>query len=125
MSNKRIIICDDDEGILDMLTLVLEDSGYQVIAEANSLNLYQLIETEQPDLLLVDLWMPVLSGDQVVRRLKANVDTKNLPVIVISASTDGHKIAAEAGADSYIAKPFDIDELVDTVQSYLEKRMAS
>lgn len=125
MSNKKILICDDDEGILDMLTLVLEDSGYQVIAEANSLNLHQLIETEQPDLLLVDLWMPVLSGDQVVRRLKSNADTKILPVIVISASTDGQKIATEAGADCYISKPFDIDELVGTVQDFLEKRMAS
>ncbi|WP_462264941.1 response regulator [Mucilaginibacter sp.] len=120
MSAKKILICDDDEGILDMLTLVLEDSGFEVIAESNSLNVYQQIETHQPDLLLIDLWMPVLSGDQVVKQLKQNPDTQFLPVLVISASTDGRKIAEEARADGFIAKPFDLDKLINQVQSTTE-----
>ncbi len=121
MTNKKIIVCDDDEGILDMLTFVLEDSGYNVIAEPNSLNVLQLVKKERPDLLMVDLWMPVLSGDQVVKRLKAEDSTRNIPVIVISASTDGKKIAYEAGADRYIAKPFDIDQLIDKVQEAIQQ----
>ncbi|WP_345949101.1 MULTISPECIES: response regulator transcription factor [unclassified Mucilaginibacter] len=118
--NKKILVCDDDEGILDMVSFVLEDSGYDVIPERNSLNVYSLIEKEQPDLLLLDLWMPVLSGDQVLRVLKSNPQTKGLPVIVISASTEGKKIAEEAGASSFIAKPFDIDQLVNRVQHMLQ-----
>jgi CheY-like chemotaxis protein len=117
--NKTIMICDDDAGILEMIVIILEDSGYHVIAEQNSVNLYQLIELEKPALLLLDLWMPVLSGDQVLMHLRSNPETQDLPVIVLSASTDGAKIAKDAGANGYIAKPFDIDDLLDRVENIL------
>jgi DNA-binding response OmpR family regulator len=117
--NKTIIICDDDEGILEMLAIILEDSGYNVIAEQNSLNLYNLIEQKKPDLLLLDLWMPVLSGDQVLLHLRSQPATKTLPVIVLSASTDGPEIASKAGATDYIAKPFDIDQLLTGINGIL------
>ena len=113
------MICDDDAGILEMLAIILEDSGYQVIAEQNSLNLYSLIEKTMPDLLLLDLWMPVLSGDQVLVHLRSQPETATLPVIVLSASTDGPEIASKAGATSYIAKPFDIDHLLDGIEGVL------
>lgn len=119
MTNKKILICDDDEGILDMVSFILEDSGYDVIPERNSMNVYSLIVKERPDLLLLDLWMPVLSGDQVLKTLKSNPETSNLPVIVISASTEGQKIAHEAGASDFLAKPFDIEQLVNRVQVML------
>lgn len=119
MNNKKILVCDDDEGILDMVSFVLEDSGFEVIPEKNSMNVYSLIEKEHPDLLLLDLWMPVLSGDQVLKVLKSSPATKSLPVIVISASTEGQRIAEEAGASSFLAKPFDIDQLVKRVQKML------
>lgn len=117
--NKKILICDDDEGILDMLALILEDAGFDTISEISSLNVYKLIENEQPDLLLLDLWMPVLSGDQVLRMLKLNQVTSSLPVIVISASMEGKNIAALAGANDFIGKPFDINELIRKVQNQL------
>jgi DNA-binding response OmpR family regulator len=117
--SKKVLICDDDEGILDMLAMILEDAGFETISEINSLNVNKLIEQEQPDLLLLDLWMPVLSGDQVLKMLKKNPETSNLPVIIISASIEGEKIATEAGANNFIAKPFDLDELIDKVQELL------
>ncbi|QJD98426.1 response regulator [Mucilaginibacter robiniae] len=117
---KKIVICDDDEGILDMLVLALESDEYLIIPEQNSLNLYSLIEQEKPDLLLLDLWMPVLSGDQVLRSLRSNLQTQSLPVVVMSASTDGPTIAANAGATDYIAKPFDLDQLNDKVNQVLQ-----
>jgi CheY-like chemotaxis protein len=120
MMSKKVLVCDDDEGILDMVSFVLEDSGFEVIPESNSLNVYNLIEKEKPDLLLLDLWMPVLSGDQVLKILRSNPKTKYLPVIVISASTEGQKIAQEAGASAFIAKPFDIDQLINRVELILQ-----
>ncbi|WP_225976280.1 response regulator [Mucilaginibacter ginsenosidivorax] len=119
MSNKTILICDDDEGILDMLELILEETGYRIIPVKNSLHIYEEIEKENPDLILLDLWMPVLSGDQVLRTLRKNPETKSLPVIVISASREGEKIANDAGADLFLAKPFDLDNLVTTVQEII------
>lgn len=115
----KILICDDDEGILDLLELILKEEGYEAIAEINSLNLAGLIDREQPDLLVLDLWMPVLSGDQVLRTIRDDPQTQTLPVIVISASGDGRNIAMNAGANDFLAKPFDLDQLVNRVKTLL------
>ncbi|MDQ7949391.1 MAG: response regulator [Pedobacter sp.] len=106
MNKKKILICDDDEGILDMLELILEDTGHQIIAEKDSLKVKTILEDQNPDLIVLDLWMPVLSGDQVLRSLRAKEATKNLPVIVISASRDGQEIAFDAGATDFYSKAF-------------------
>lgn len=115
----KIMICDDDEGILDLLELVLRDEGYETIPEINSLNVSQIVDREHPDLLLLDLWMPVLSGDQVLRTLRDNPKTRKLPVIIISASNDGKSIAMNAGATDFVSKPFDLDKLVNRVKNLL------
>jgi CheY-like chemotaxis protein len=119
MQAKRILICDDDPGILDMLELILDETGHQIIPEANSLNVRALMEREKPDLVVLDLWMPMLSGDQVLRVIRENPVTREIPVIVISASTDGKEIAKRAGASDYLAKPFDVDQLLSMVGGYL------
>jgi len=120
MENKKILICDDDEGILDMLELILEDTGYAIIPEKNSLNVKNIVEKQCPDLILLDLWMPVLSGDQVLTILRSDPKTMNLPVIVISASQEGKQIAADAGASGFLSKPFDFNELIDAIKTYLD-----
>lgn len=116
----KILICDDDEGILDLVELVLKEEGYEVIPEINSLNVANLVGSEHPDLVVLDLWMPVLSGDQVLRNLRNDPTTKNLPVMVISASGDGKTIAMNAGANDFIPKPFDLDQLLGRVKALLE-----
>jgi len=118
-NNKRIIICDDDEGILDVLQLILEETGHTIIPEINSLNIKSLIDRQMPDLIIVDLWMPVLSGDQILQMIRNHPDYKHLPVIVISASRDGKQIADNAKATAFIAKPFDYDQLLQTVEEIL------
>ncbi|MDY0904992.1 response regulator [Pedobacter sp. CFBP9032] len=118
---KKILICDDDEGILDMLEMVFEDSPYTIIAEQNSLNVKGLVESQSPDLVVLDLWMPVLSGDQVLKILRKNPSTEDLPVIIISASREGQQIASKAGASGYISKPFDFDELMNMVDRLINQ----
>ena len=117
MSSKTILICDDDEGILDMLEVILAESGFEAVPVKNSLHIYDEIARKQPDLILLDLWMPVLSGDQVIRALRKSPQTKDVPVIVISASREGEHIASAAGATDFIAKPFDLDLLVHKVKT--------
>jgi DNA-binding response OmpR family regulator len=112
----KILICDDDEGILDLVDMVLSEEGFDTVAEINSLNLSARIEREKPDVLVLDLWMPVLSGDQILRALRQQTATHNLPVLVISASSDGKTIAMNAGANDYLPKPFDLDQLVKRVK---------
>ncbi|MCJ8209253.1 response regulator [Mucilaginibacter sp. RS28] len=120
MSKKKVLVCDDDTGILEMLELALESDETVIITESNSLNVIPLIEKEKPDLILLDLWMPVLSGDQILRAIRQQTDTQSLPVIIISASLDGAKIARENGANDFLAKPFDIDELFNRVCKQIE-----
>lgn len=119
-NNKKILICDDDEGILDMMEMIFEDSPYTIIPEQNSLNVKSIIEKQSPDLVLLDLWMPVLSGDQVLKSLRKDPLTKDLPVIIISASREGQQIAIAAGATGFISKPFDFDELMNMVKDYIQ-----
>ncbi|UKT64888.1 response regulator [Pedobacter mucosus] len=119
MSNKKILICDDDAGILDVLELILEETGHIIIPEINSLNVRSVIDKQKPDLIILDLWMPVLSGDQILHMIRRTAEYKDLPVIIISASRDGEQIAFDSSATAFIAKPFDYDNLVGTVQKIL------
>ena len=119
MDNKKIMVCDDDQGILDVLQMLLESEGYDVITEINSTNLIKEIRSQIPDLLLLDLWMPVLSGDQVLKTIRATEEFENLPVIVLSASVDGSIIAGDAGATDFVPKPFDMDDLIGKIKSLL------
>jgi CheY-like chemotaxis protein len=116
--NKTILICDDDQDILEMLVLVLETYGYHAIAESNSPNLFNTIRKEHPGLVIIDLWMPLMTGDEVVKQLRQSPETEKLPVIVISASMDGKETAANAGANHFISKPFDIVNLIDKIEQY-------
>ncbi len=117
MSGKKILVCDDDEGITEMLKLLLDDEGYEVSIEMNSVNLLKRLEVEKPDLVLLDIWMPVLSGDQVLRNIKATPSLSRIPILMYSASTEGKNIAKAAGADGFIAKPFDVNKLLAMIKS--------
>ncbi|MES2448880.1 MAG: response regulator transcription factor [Bacteroidota bacterium] len=120
MKNKKILVCDDDQGILEMLELILEDEGYQVVIEPKSVNALKRIEQEKPDLILLDIWMPVISGDQILRSLKSDTEKAKIPVLMYSASTDGKVIAKAAGADGYLEKPFDIEVLLANIDDLIK-----
>ena len=119
MKNKTILICDDDEGIIKILCLILKNFGFSIISEKNSLNIFSMIERSQPDLLLLDLWMPALNGDEIIRNLKSKPATRNIPIILISASPGANSLAAETGADGFLAKPFQLNELIGLIENKL------
>lgn len=121
MKDKKILVCDDDQGILEMLELLLEEDGYQVVLEPNSVNALKTIERESPDLILLDIWMPMISGDQILRALRDNSEISATPVLMYSASTDGRNIAESCGADSFISKPFDLNILLQEIEELLHK----
>lgn len=114
-----ILICDDDEGIADVTKIVLEDKGYQVESCSNGEDVLKMVAKKIPKLLLIDLWMPGMNGDEVTRQLKENPKTKNIPVIVISANKETDSISKSAGADGSISKPFEIKDLEDIAEKYM------
>ena len=117
MTGKKIFILDDDRDILDSMRMVLEFKGYQVLTSAHAENLSSISEKE-PDLLLIDLWMSGVDGSDICRQLKDNIQTKHIPVIIISANANVKELSYTCKADGYISKPFEIDELLSTVQQY-------
>ncbi|AZB29361.1 MULTISPECIES: response regulator [Chryseobacterium] len=118
-NNKKIMVCDDDQGILDVIQMLLETENFTVYTEVHSPNLISSIKLHSPDLLLLDLWMPFMAGDELLKTIRHNDDIKNLPVIVLSASVDGSDIAEDAGANAFIAKPFDMNDLISKVKGLL------
>lgn len=118
-NTKKIMVCDDDQGILDVIQMLLETENFTVYTEVHSPNLISSIQLHSPDLLLLDLWMPFLAGDELLKTIRLNEEIKNLPVIVLSASVDGSDIAQDAGANAFIAKPFDMNDLISKVRSLL------
>lgn len=116
--NKRILVVDDDLAILEAVQLILEDYGYDVVTRDRGITILQDIRKYRPDLLLLDLWLPAVDGNQITKKLKTNRKTQNLPIILFSASNEVEPIAKAAGADAFLAKPFNIDDLIWLIEKY-------
>ncbi|MCL7987606.1 response regulator [Sphingobacterium sp. lm-10] len=117
---KKILVVDDNEGILDVLSIILEGEGYevqQIIEPEKVLNL----GSDLPDLILLDIWMSGADGRVICRHLKDQPKTKHVPVLLMSANKDIAEIAEEASADGYIAKPFEMEELIEMVGRFVNK----
>ncbi|MGI8419689.1 MAG: response regulator [Candidatus Levyibacteriota bacterium] len=118
MNKKKILITDDDPAIKDALKQILEDEGYGVETTADGSSVIKM-HKELPDLLLLDIWMSGIDGRDICRELKSHEKTKHIPIIMVSAIKDTKGIAREAGADDFITKPFEIDELLKKVGQHL------
>ncbi|WP_316760094.1 PleD family two-component system response regulator [Pedobacter aquatilis] len=117
--SKKLLICDDDIDIIEMLEIVLDDSGFDIITETDSKKVLELISSTKPQLVLMDLWMPVISGDQILMQMREDQNLSSIPVVIMSAAQDGKEVASKAGANGYIPKPFDIDELMQKVNKFM------
>ena len=112
---KKIMIADDDPGIVDAVEMLLEFEGYKVTSTVDGATVLDMKE-ELPDLLLLDIWMSGEDGRDICRKLKATQSTKNIPIIMVSASRDIAASALEAGADDFLAKPFEMDALLAKIE---------
>jgi CheY-like chemotaxis protein len=109
MDKKKILVADDDPAIVDAIQLMLELYDYEVSTTVDGETIYKM-EKEYPDLLLLDIWMSGQDGREICKYLKNNPHTKHIPIIMISASRDIIQSAKDAGADDFIAKPFQMDD---------------
>lgn len=116
---KKILICDDDPSILDVLQIILEEGGYETERAANGDEVLEKVNTVNADLIFLDIWMPGLQGTDVVKHLKQNEHTKSTPIILLSALNEIESSAKESGADGFVRKPFDMHELLSLVKKYI------
>ncbi len=117
-SSKKILIADDDPAIVDALQFMLEEVGYTVETTVDGDKVLRMADSK-PDLLLLDIWMSGQDGRIICKELKNRNETKNIPVIMISANKDTEKFSKQAGANDFISKPFEMDELLAKVQNHI------
>ena len=123
---NHVLVVDDHPPTLRLITNALENEGIRVRTARNGAECLLAIDTERPDLLVLDIIMPVMDGFQTLRILRENQQHKSLPVIILSIRNDDRDIlkGLTTGADMYITKPFKMDELVTAVQRMLEVHTA-
>ena len=118
----KILVVDDELEMRALLKEVLGREGFEVILASNAEEGMALAASENPQVILLDVAMPGVDGVESCRKLKADGETKSIPVIMLTAFWDRKTEAIEAGADDFIYKPFDPDELTFRIQSILRVR---
>jgi len=119
---KHIVIIDDCRVTLAILTDMLEYAGFRVTTAEDSIYSNHLIyNSSPPDLILLDVMLPHMSGDKKARKLKERKNSHDIPVLLISSKdeTELARLVASSGADGFLQKPFTADKLLDTVQAHL------
>jgi DNA-binding response OmpR family regulator len=120
---KKILIVDDEPEIVEVLRRFLERKGYEVLIAMDGEIALQRTKQDLPDLLILDLNLPKLSGEQVCREIRANELTKKIPIVMLTGkSSDADKVIGRViGADRYLTKPFEIDSLLKVINGILKK----
>ncbi len=110
----RVLIVEDDDGIRDLVDLVLSSAGYEILTAPDGAAALQVVGTVHPDLVLLDMRMPVMDGWEFARRYRAGPEP-HAPIVVMTAARDAAQRAAEIDANGYLGKPFDVGELLALV----------
>ncbi len=120
-AGKTIVIFDDDEDILAICSFILEEQGWKVYAYADCNQIAEKVAAVSPDVIIMDNWIPDDGGIVATQTLKKNEALKNIPVVYFSANSDIEILANHAGAEIYLAKPFDLEELENVINKVLVK----
>jgi DNA-binding response OmpR family regulator len=123
----RILIAEDERDIRELIIFTLEFGGFQVLSATNGEEAVELARRHCPDLIILDVRMPKMTGYEACRILKSQEETRAIPVVFLSAKGQEAEVrqGMEAGADAYILKPFAPDELIQQVRAILDCRTPS
>jgi len=121
--NPVIVVADDELDILSLVSYRLRKAGYEVLAAHDGEEALRLICDCSPDIVLLDVKMPKLTGIDVLKRVRTNEAVRDVPVILLSAGVEEEPVARgfEAGADEYVRKPFSPEELIERVQEVMAR----
>ncbi len=123
MMLKKILIVDDEADLVETVRFPLEMEGFNVLVSYNGEDALNQARKEKPDLIILDLMLPKLDGYKVCRLLKFDEKYKHIPILMLTAKTQEKDkiLGMETGADEYITKPFEMDDLMEKVKAYLNK----
>ena len=120
-SLKKVLVVEDDQDNREMVLKVLKHNGYQAIEAVDGQEAIEKAKAENPDLILLDLYIPKMDGYEVTRMLKGDQDLKHIPIIALTAHAmkGNREEALAAGCDGYIAKPINVRELPHQIEHFL------
>jgi two-component system alkaline phosphatase synthesis response regulator PhoP/two-component system response regulator VicR len=115
---RKILTCDDEKHIVRLIQVNLERAGYEVITAYNGAECLEAVKTEHPDLIVLDVMMPEMSGFEVLERLKTDPETNEIPVIMLTARAQDADVLRgwQSGVETYLTKPFNPMELIAFVK---------
>jgi CheY-like chemotaxis protein len=119
---KRVLVVDDEPDVLDLATVRLKKLGYEIIEAIDAEGALAILQNNTPDLILLDLLLPKMQGDEFCKKLKSDDKYKNIPIILFTASairTSLPEKIKEMGADDCITKPFEAQELISKVKKFI------
>jgi DNA-binding response OmpR family regulator len=114
---QRILVVDDDQSILDSMEIALTLKDYEVETTTRGEETFSKIESFKPDLIFMDVYLSGMDGREICKQIKERDDTKHIPVIIFSANRSMKEVFEESGANDFIGKPFNMDELYDKVKN--------
>jgi DNA-binding response OmpR family regulator len=119
----KILIAEDERDIRELIKFTLEFAGHQVNTAKDGVEAMEIVNEFLPELILLDVRMPRMTGYEVCEQIKQNDTTKNIPVVFLSAKGQEHEVqqGLDIGADAYILKPFSHDELIERINQLLEE----
>ncbi|MFH1441487.1 MAG: response regulator [Candidatus Omnitrophota bacterium] len=122
MEKKKILIIDDEQEVLGLLEKRLSWAGYSVVKADNGIEALALAKSQNPDLIILDIMLPGMGGEEVGQKLKLNPDTKHIPIIFLTClvSRDEQTIIDSNAGNSIIAKPYEADELLSEIKKHLQ-----
>ncbi|MBD7914138.1 response regulator transcription factor [Clostridium sp. Sa3CUN1] len=127
MSSEKILVVDDEDHIVELISYNLINSGYNVITANNGLDAVRLAKEENPDLILLDLMLPGLDGFDVCKAIRNDNETKDILIIMLTAKGEelDKILGLELGADDYMTKPFSIRELLARIKANIRRTKSS
>ncbi len=123
MSRSRILLVDDEPDIVETVSFMLQSRNYQVSVASGGQEGIEKAKEEHPDLVLLDIMMPDIDGYDVCMKLKADADTKDIPIIMLTAKGESEAVlkSHSLGADDYVVKPFSLPTLLSKLKKFLDK----
>ena len=120
----KILVADDSKFVLEIVETVLQSEGFEVVTAVDGTEAWDKIQSEKPDVVIIDIVMPGMNGYEICKKIKSTEELKGLPILVLTtkAQEKDVELAQTSGADLYMTKPFDPDELAQKVRKFFEKK---
>ena len=119
-AKRYILVAEDDPGIIELFKIVLVQHGHRVIVCSHGHEVLKQVAKASPALIIMDLWLPGIQGAELTQRLKSGRVTRSIPILIVSAQNNLDKVVKNTQADGFLPKPFDIAELISTIQTLLD-----